>query len=154
MRFQPIFTVLMAPLLALPSLAKPAPYHGNFIICSNDEDTLKMTADLSDGKGEKVATAVSNGVKLVFPETLGGKFRYGFRFYPNRNTPLIATPQGGHDPEILLTLAPGEGEPEMIYDQKTPLIYQMSRFKAILSLKTFKVKERPVTCTLSKWESD
>ena len=134
--------------------AKPAPYHGNFIICANEENTVKMTADLSDGKSEKVATAVQNGVKMVFPESQGGHSHYFFSFYPAKKTPLLVLKRGEREPEIRLSADPAGGEPEVLHDRKDPLIYKMIRFKALLSLKTFKVHERPVSCTESKWESD
>jgi hypothetical protein len=131
-----------------------APYHGNFIICANRDDTIKMTADLSDGKGEKVATAVQNGIKLFFPEVSGRKPRYDFQFYPNKQTPLIMTQRGQREPEVALTVGPAPVEPEVLHDRKTPLIYRMIRFKGILTLKTFKIFDQDVTCTESKWESD
>jgi hypothetical protein len=134
------------------------PYHGNFIICSNEDLTLKMTADLSDGKGEKVATAVQNGIKEVFPETTGRKppfeVRFDFKFYPSKETPLSVTRKGERTPEIRLVRAPGGEAPEVLFDQTDPLVYRMIKFKALLTLKSFGVKDGPVTCTESKWEND
>jgi len=146
--------LLLALFAALPAQAK-APYHGNFIICSNEDLTIKMTADLSDGKGEKVATAVQNGIKMVFPETTNKKGIFDFKFYPMKTTPLIVAHKGERIPEIVLVRnTKDEEQPQVLFDQKDPLIYRMIKFKAFLSLKSFDVKGSPVTCTESKWESD
>jgi len=143
----------LSPLSSFPAGAKP-PYHGNFIICSNEDLSLKMTADLSDGKGEKVAAAVQNGIKLVFPETSGKKPVFDFKFYSAKNTPLVVTHRGERTAEILLQRAPSPEEPQVLFDQKDPLVYRMIKFKALLTLKSFNVKDSPVTCTESKWEND
>jgi len=134
--------------------ARKSAYHGNFLICANEENTLKMTADLSDGKNEKVATAVFKEIKEIFPEAQKGKPLFNFSFYPSKKTPLLVTRLGEREPEIRLTVDPEQKEYEVLYDTKEPMIYKMARFKAILSVKSFKVSERQVTCTESKWESN
>ena len=150
-----LLSVLLIPISAALATQTKAPYHGNFIICSNEDLTIKMTADLSDGKGEKVATAVQNGIKMVFPETSNKKAIFDFKFYPLKATPLIVAPKGNRVPEILLVRdTKDEAPPQVLFDQKDPLIYRMIKFKAFLSLKSFDVKGSPVTCTESKWESD
>jgi|GEM_PF-6781179 len=149
---------LMIPLLALlssASSAKPAPYHGNFIICTNEENTVKMTADLSDGKDEeRVATEVVRDIKKIFPESRRGKILHRFQFYSTKKMPLIVTPKGERDPEIRLVLDPEQKEYEVLYDTREPMVYKMTRFKGILSLKSSGIKDRPVNCTESRWETD
>ena len=145
--------LVLSPLTSHSAGPKP-PYHGNFIICSNEDLSLKMTADLSDGKGEKVAAAVQSGIKLVFPESSGKKALFDFKFYPSKKMPLLVTHKGERSPEIQLVRAPGDQEPEALFDQKDPLVYRMIRFKGLLTLKSFNVKDSPVSCTESKWEND
>jgi len=150
-------TLTLAALLSFSSshAANPkAPYHGNFLICSNEDLSIKMTADLSDGKGEKVATAVQSGIKMIFPETSGKKPVFDFKFYPMKDTPLIVAHKGQSIPEIVLVRDREREEPQVLFDQRDPLIYKMIKFKALLTLKSFNVKGSPVTCTESKWESD
>jgi hypothetical protein len=135
--------------------AEAAPFHGHFIICSDPEYSLKMTADLSDGKGEKVATAVQNGLKLLFPESTQGRIRHRFSFYGSKKTPLTVTPSGQKDPEIRLTFDPGQaGGPELLHQRTDPFLYRISRYTALLSIHSFRVIDRKVTCTESQWESD
>jgi hypothetical protein len=150
-----ILTLALIPALTGTSIAKPAPYHGNFIICTNEENTVKMTADLSDGKDEqRVATSVAKDKKLVFPEFSGKKSLYGFKFYPSKKIPLLVARKGERDPEIRLELDPGQKEYEVLYDTREPMVYKMVRFKGLLTLKTPGIKDRPVSCTESRWETD
>ncbi len=151
MRIQ-MFVLLMG---ALSLRAHAAPFHGHFIICSDAEDTLKMTADLSDGKGEKVATSVQNGLKLLFPETSGGKVQHQFSFYSAKTAPLLVTRTGQKDPEIRLVMDPSRTEgPELLHHRTEPFLYRISRYNAFLSLRSFRVVDQKVTCTESQWESD
>jgi hypothetical protein len=155
--FMKAANLLSLSLLLLPVLAnaKQAPYHGNFIICTNEENTVKMTADLSDGKNEeRVATSVAKDRKLIFPEFQRGKALYQFKFYSSKKAPLLVTRKGERDPEIRLILDPEQKEYEVLYDTREPMVYKMVRFKGLLSLKTPGIKDRPVSCTESRWETD
>lgn len=148
-------TLALIPSLSGASFAKPAPYHGNFIICTNEENTVKMTADLSDGKDEeRVATSVVKDIKKIFPEAQRKKSLHRFQFYPTKKTPLIVTPKGAREPEIRLVLDPEQKEYEVLYDTTEPMVYKMTRFKGLLTLKSSSIKDRPVTCTESRWETD
>ncbi len=135
--------------------AAAATHHGNFIICSTDDLRIKMTADLSDGKGEKVATAVEEGKKLVFPEVSAKTQAFDFKFYPDKLTPLVVTKRGERTPEIALERDPNDQEgPQVLFDRKDPLVYRMIKFKAFLTLKSLNVTGVQVTCTESRWETD
>jgi hypothetical protein len=145
---------LILILCALPQLASAATYHGNFLVCASDDNNLKMTADLSDGRGEKAAAAVFNGKKLVFPEMLKGKVRNLFAFYPNKTTPLIVSEKGKKDAEILVKVDPARSHFQLVFDRKEPMIYQVAKFNATLSVKKLGVIEREVSCSQTKWEND
>ncbi len=150
-----ILALALVPALSNSSLAKQAPYHGNFIICTNEENTVKMTADLSDGKDEqRVATSVVKDIKKVFPEANRKKGLHRFQFYPTKKTPLIVTPKGAREAEIRLVLDPEQKEYEVLYDTREPMVYKMTRFQGLLTLKSSGIKDRPVTCTESRWETD
>ncbi len=153
-RWIPVFLLALAWGPAA-NQARAAPFRGHFIICSDSEDSLKMTADLSDGKGEKVATAVQNGLKLLFPETSLGRTLRRFSFYGFKRTPLEVTLPGHKNPEIRLTLDPGPtGTPELLHERTDPFLYRISRYAALLSIDSFEVIDRKVICTESQWESD
>jgi hypothetical protein len=142
--------------LLLTALSAPAAtHHGNFIICSTDDLRIKMTADLSDEKGEKVATAVEEGEKLVFPEVARKTQVHDFKFYPEKSTPFVVTRRGERSPEILLVRDRNETEsPQVLFDRKEPLVYRMIKFKAFLTLKSLNITGVQVTCTESRWETD
>lgn len=132
-----------------------APFHGHFIICSDETDQIKMTADLSDGKGEKVATGVYNGLKLLFPESSKGRPTYHFAFYPEKKIPITVVRQGQKEPEIRLTWAPSqEAGPKLLHHRTEPFLYRISRYTAFLSIRSFKLVDQKVSCTESQWESD
>ncbi len=146
-----LFILLLAPGLANSA----APYHGNFIICSTDDLRIKMTADLSDGKGEKVATAVEEGEKRIFPEVNRKTPIHDFKFYPEKSTPLVVSRRGERVPEILLERDRNDPEPpQVLFDRKEPLVYRMIKFKAFLTLKSLNITGVLVTCTESQWETD
>ncbi len=124
------------------------------MICASEDNDLKMTADLSDGKGEKVAVAVADGKKLIFEESVRGKARYQFSFYSNKKTPLIVTLTGRKIADITVSLNPENSSYRIVLDRKEPLIYRVAKFNAFLNIKKLNVSDRAVSCTESKWEND
>ena len=140
--------------LLFSQLTFAAQYSGNFLICASEDNNLKMTADLSDGKGEKVAVAVADGKKLIFEESVRGRARYQFSFYPNKKTPLIVAPVGKKTADITVSVNPENSSYRLVLDRKEPLVYRVAKFNAFLNIKKLNVSDRPVSCTESKWEND
>jgi hypothetical protein len=132
-----------------PALASSS--SGDFLICASDDNTLRMTADLSSGPGEKTAVAVLNGKRILLEEGTRGQPRRTFSFYPNKNTPLLVGTGRKAKPEITLAVDPNRSGYSLVFDRKEPVVYRVAKYSAKLSVGALGVSERDVACTESHW---
>lgn len=144
-----LFTSYLASLPALASSQS-----GDFLICASEDNLIRMTADLSSGRGEKTAVAVFNGRRILLEEVSGGKSRHRFMFYPDRRTPLLVGKTGVKTPEIRVSVDPLRSGYTVVLDRKAPVLYRVAKYNAKLTVKPFGIESREVACTESKWASD
>jgi hypothetical protein len=153
MRAMNRFLVLFSACLAsIPALASSQ--SGDFLICASEDNLIKMTADLSTGRGEKTAVAVFNGRRILLDEVSGGKARHRFMFYPDRRTPLMVGRSGVKTPEIRVSVDPARSGYAVVLDRKSPVLYRVAKYNAKLTVKSLGIESREVACTESKWASD
>ena len=144
-----LFSACFAPFSALA-----ASQSGDFLICASEDNLIKMTADLSSGRGEKTAVAVSNERRILLEEVSGGRIRHRFMFYPDRRTPLLVGRQGVKTPEIRVSVDPARSGYTVVLDRKAPVLYRVAKYSAKLTVKSLGIESRDVACTESKWASD
>lgn len=140
--------------------ANTAKYSGNVLICASDDNEVKMTADLSDGKkGEKIAIAMLEGIPYKFPELAANKKMNQIEFYPSKGnnaqkiTALLVTSLKTKKPSITLTTNPETNKLQVLHDVTEPSPLKISKFKANLTVDDPKLKiyDQEVTCTETKW---
>jgi hypothetical protein len=148
-RFHLVFCALLTSIPALASSQS-----GDFLICASEDNLIKMTADLSSGRGEKTAVAVFNGRRILLDEVSGGKSRHRFMFYPDRRTPLMVGRTGAKAPEIRVSVDPARSGYTVVLDRKQPVLYRVAKYTAKLTVKSLGIESREVACTESKWASD
>jgi hypothetical protein len=147
-----LLALFSACLTSIPALASSQ--SGDFLICASEDNLIKMTADLSSGRGEKTAVAVFNGRRILLDEVSGGKTRHRFMFYPDRRTPLMVGRSGVKKPEIRVSVDPDRSGYTLVLDRKSPVLYRVAKYNAKLSVKSLGIEAREVACTESKWASD
>ena len=144
-----LFSACLSPVSALATSQS-----GDFLICASDDNLIKMTADLSSGRGEKTAVAVFNGRRILLEEASAGKARHRFMFYPDRRTPLLVGRQSVKTPEIRVSVDPARSGYTVVLDRKVPVVYRVAKYNAQLTVKSLGIQSREVACTESKWTSD
>jgi hypothetical protein len=138
-----------------PALASSA--SGDFLICATEDNQIRMTADLSHGKGEKTAVAFVNGRRVLLEESTRGQARHRFYFYADKKTPLLVTRTTTRAPEIRLSVDPLRSGYTLVLDRQSPVLYRVAKYSARLSVKSpgvESIENKEVACTESKWASD
>ena len=139
-------------LLALFSPLSSFAESGNVLICASEDNEVKMTADLSDGVGQKVAKASLEGIPMLFPEAISKKTKNTFSFHLNKSTPLLVTSVSGKNAEITLTTNPEHNHLQVVHDVTEPAPLKISKFSALLSVPKLEINEQAVNCTETKWQ--
>lgn len=125
---------------------------GNVLICSSEDNEVKMTADLSDGKDPKVAKATLEGIPALFPELKNGKKQFKFDFYVEKTKPLTVLPLNSKVPVITVTTDPAKNGFQVIHETTEPSPLKISKYKAILSVPKLEISNQEVSCTETRWK--
>ncbi len=126
---------------------------GTVLICASEDNEIKMTADLSDEKGHKVAIAMLEGIPKTFTEGSAKKRKHSFALNSNKNTPLIVTSLKSKKPEIIISTDPENNKSQVIHDVTEPSTLKITRFTATISVPALQLSNEAVTCTENKWHN-
>ena len=124
---------------------------GTVLICSSEDNEIKMTADLSDEKGQKVAIAMLEGIPKTFSEGVGKKLKNSFSIASNKTTPLLITSAKTKKTEIIVSTDPEANPPQVLHDVTEPSTLKVTKFKANLTVPSLQLSNEAVTCTENKW---
>ncbi len=121
---------------------------GLVYICSTPDNEIKITADLSDGKGEKVAVVVLEGSKDIYAETVGKKSKYVFSVNPSKTTLLEVRKDAKNPPLIRLSVNPENSNKQLASDDEGLKINQMDAFLSVVGLP---INNTKVSCLETRW---
>ncbi|MBC7397882.1 MAG: hypothetical protein H7333_10610 [Bdellovibrionales bacterium] len=136
---------------SLNALAIPVPHQGGLVfVCASEDNDFKITADLSDGKGDRIAAVVDEGAKYVYPEFQGKTRKHFFTVNWSRKAKtLIQIKKPGQKSAIItLTTDPENNHAVVTMDKDG---FKQTKLDAVLSTPSQEIKEQPVSCLVAKW---
>ena len=126
---------------------------GTVLICASEDNEIKMTADLSDEKGHKVAIAMLEGIPKTFSEGSVKKAKHSFLLNSNKNTPLVVTSTKSKQAEIIVSTDPENNKSQVMHDVTEPSTLKITKYTATLTVPALKLSNEAVTCTENKWHN-
>ena len=130
--------------------AEAAKNGGLAYICSNPDNEIKITADLSDGKGEKVAVVVLEGSQDIYRETVGKKSKYIFSINSSKTSLLEVRKSSKESPFIQLTIDPETAHKQLASDDEGLKINKMDAHLTVVGLP---INDVVVSCLETRWNN-
>jgi hypothetical protein len=121
---------------------------GIVYICSNASNEIKLTADLSDKKTERVAVVFVEGIKQVYNEYQGKKQKNVFSLGAIKNLTLQIQKDAKSSPAVILETDPETSHSQTAHSGEGVTV---TKFDAALSIPSLKVAKEPVSCLETKW---
>ena len=128
--------------------AAPAKASGTVYICSNANNDVKITADLSDQKKDRLAVVYADDLKQVYNEFNHKKLLNLFLVGATKNVTLEIKKTAKAAAAVTLEVDPDNSHSQLAHSGEGVTI---TKFEASLTVPSLKLNKEVVSCLETKW---